>query len=149
MSFLPSLFNQWHLLVTRLGTLVNSNGRVLSAETVRLWFRQLDALVQVSPAFTTHVGFSVSLASIGDMHCVGRKASEAVRERFIRELGWLVGVRVGQPASAAASLSMAIGHQQQRYTSGTSEVEVQAATNQIMDSKMMMDEDGERSDEEL
>ena len=76
-SFLPVLYNQWHILATRLSSLVNQHGRILSAETVRLWFRQLEQL------------------SAGDVSSasVGRKASEAIRERLIRELGWLIGIR--------------------------------------------------------
>jgi len=121
LSFLPALFNQWHILATRLSTLVNQNGRVLSAESVRTWFRQLDVLVNLEE---------------GASSAVGRKASEAVRERFVKELGWLVGVRIPQSQSQSQPQPQS----------------VQAMAAQMMDSKMLADDDDEEeeeSDEEL
>jgi len=139
LSFLPSLFNQWHLLATRLSTLVNGNGKVLSAETVRSWFRHLDELVNIS---TDNMHSHTS-----DTSNVGRKASEAVRERFVRELGWLVGIKTVQVQQEQQTHMMFgriqspthhIAPQQQQQG-------VQAVASQMMDSKMMDDD----SDEEL
>lgn len=131
--FLPALINQWHVLVTKLSNLVNQNGRVLSAEMVRTWFKQLDSLVDVDLS-TIHVSSSQSTASDNDATSVGRKACEAVRERFVKELGWLIGIRT--PA-------IATGSQGPQGQGG-----IQAVANQFMDSRMMM-ADNEESDEEL
>lgn len=126
--FLPALINQWHVLVTKLSNLVNQNGRVLSAEMVRTWFKQLDALVDVDISGNTHAVIS---NIDNDATSVGRKASESVRERFIKELGWLVGIRT--PASSTAPQGQG---------------GIQAVANQFMDSRMMM-ADNDESDEEL
>lgn len=125
-SFLPPLFNQWHVLATRLSTLVNQNGHVLSADTVRQWFRQLDALVQGSGGSHGHVSHSDNTTSIG------RRASEAVRERFVRELGWLIGLRSTVIGTAQAAAPV-----------------IQSVANQLQDSKMMMGTEDDNSDEEL
>lgn len=139
MSFLPSLFNQWHLLATRLSTTVNSNGRVLSAETVRAWFRHLDELVNI-PVDTMH---NVS----SDASNVGRKASEAVRERFIRELGWLVGIKTVQAQDQQQQQQQSLSFARMQSPSQQQQQGVQAVASQMqmMDSKMMDDD----SDEEL
>lgn len=95
---------------------------------VRTWFKQLDALVDVDVSGSTHS----TISNIdNDATSVGRKACESVRERFIKELGWLVGIRT--PAASTAPQ----GH------GG-----IQAVANQFMDSRMMM-ADNDESDEEL
>jgi hypothetical protein len=131
--FLPALINQWHVLVTKLSNLVNQNGRVLSAEMVRTWFKQLDSLVDVDIA-GIYMPTSQPFANENDASSVGRKATEAIRERFIKELGWLVGIRT--PA-------FSMNTQGNQVQGG-----IQAVANQFMDSRMMMTENDE-SDEEL
>lgn len=132
-SFLPPLFNQWHLHITRLGALVNQQGRVLGAEMLRGWFRSLDSLV--NPPLP--LGFAQAQQGGNyreDTGNVGRKAAEAVRERFTRELGWLVGVRATPPPSQSQSQSQS---------------QSAASLSNQMDSKMMMADNGEDTDEEL
>jgi hypothetical protein len=130
--FLPALINQWHVLATKLSTLVNQNGRVLSAEMVRTWFKQLDSLIDIDAGQVRFT--SETSPSVQDTSSVGRKACEAVKERFIKELGWLVGIRT--------VVTTAPLHQPQ------SQQGVQAVASQLMDSRMMM-ADNDDSDEEL
>jgi hypothetical protein len=75
---LPALFNAWHTFATRLAHSLNAQGRILSAETVRSWFRTLDALCE---------------PTLGHGESAARRACEGVRERLVREVGWTVGVR--------------------------------------------------------
>ncbi|KAK9897205.1 hypothetical protein P389DRAFT_188866 [Cystobasidium minutum MCA 4210] len=137
--FLPALINQWHVLVTKLSNLVNQNGRVLSAEMVRNWFKQLDALVDVDTSASTT---STTNNTENDSTSVGRKACEAVRERFVKELGWLVGIRT--PVYTNTSTTSGTSGAQQQHNQGG----IQAVANQFMDSRMMM-MDNDESDEEL
>ena len=94
---------------------------------VRGWFRNLDALV--NPQLP--LGFSGNGEDTGN---VGRKAAEAVRERFTRELGWLVGIRVTPLPN------------QQNFGSYSN---ASALSNQMADSRMMGGDNGEDTDEEL
>lgn len=168
MSFLPPLFNQWHTLATRLSTTVNSSGRMLSADLVRTWFRNLDELVNVSPPVAaaseqTRSLFTLTAPDIppypeGTNAMVGRRACEGVRERFVKELGWLIGVRnAPQPEMPTPSPSLRqtlqnvsvvgdriSGHQQQHQLVAENDFqEARAIANQQqMDSRMMLgDED--------
>lgn len=100
---------------------------------VRTWFKQLDSLVNIDIS-GIQIPTSQSIVTDNDASSVGRKATEAIRERFVKELGWLVGIRT--PAFS----SHLQGHQGQGG--------IQAVANQFMDSKMMMTENDE-SDEEL
>lgn len=133
-SLLPPLFNQWHTQITRLGALVNQHGRVLGAEMVRGWFRNLDALI--NPPLPLGIAAN---ATNDDAASVGRRAAEAVRERFTRELGWLIGVR------PQAQVQQAFGNG--GSTGFGSAGQASALTNQMADSRMM--DNGDDSDEEL
>ena len=149
LSFLPGLFNQWHLLVSRLSTLVNDNGLVLSADMVRTWFRQLDTLINISsmPYMDPN-----TTASFGNEKpdSVGRRATEALRERFIKELGWLIGVRACQIPPSPVPLSQAFSQTQHLTSQGETALgQVIQGSAHLIDSKMMMDGDPDRSDEEL
>lgn len=74
---LPALFNAWHTFGTRLAHSVNAQGRILSAETVRSWFRTLDGLCQ----------------PMAGGESAARRACEGVRDRLAREVGWTIGLR--------------------------------------------------------
>lgn len=147
MSFLPALFNQWHLLITRLSNVVNQNGSIMSAEMLRNWFRTLDALVSMSSAVSTSYPTGVNYQE-KDSNAVGRKATESIRDRFVKELGWLIGVKpsTSVPSPPQSQISA-------RTASGASSHDgqaIQAVANQMMDSRMMMmDGDRDESDEEL
>ena len=134
-SFLPPLYNQWHHLITKLSTSVNQGGKILSAEMLRGWFRNLDTLVSVESVAAMAIANSAASSSavaIADAGSVGRRASEAVRDRFVKELGWLVGIRqTVAPFQTAALLSP-----------------LRSGSTQVMDSRMMGD-NGEDTDEEL
>lgn len=133
-SFLPPLYNQWHHLITKLSTSVNQGGTILSAEMLRGWFRNLDTLVSVESVAamaTANSAASPSAVAIADAGSVGRKASEAVRDRFVKELGWLVGIRQTVAPFSTAALSP-----------------YRSASTQVIDSRMMGD-NGEDTDEEL
>ena len=80
----PALFNHWNLFATRIAAAVNTHGRMLSAEAVRTWFRQLDDLVGHDP----------------HADAVSQRALEALRERFVRDIGWIVGLRPSAPSDA-------------------------------------------------
>jgi len=73
---LPSLLNHWHLFITKISHNVNQLGRIISAETVRSWFRQLESLNQ---------------SNRNDR--LSTRAIEGVRERLVKEIGWTVGIR--------------------------------------------------------
>ena len=73
---LPALFNAWHTFATRLAYSINSQGRILSAETVRSWFRTLD-----------------EMATGGHVDSTARRACETVRDRLVKEVGWTIGMR--------------------------------------------------------
>lgn len=101
---------------------------------LRGWFRNLDTLVSIESAAamaTANPVTTVGAVAITDAGSVGRRASEAVRDRFVKELGWLVGIRqTVAPFSSAALSPHRLGN-------------VQA-----MDSRMSGD-NGEDTDEEL
>ena len=81
----PALYNHWHLFATRIAAAINTHGRMLSAEAVRTWFRQLDDLVGQDP----------------HADAVSQRALEALRDRFVRDIGWIVGLRpVAAPSDA-------------------------------------------------
>lgn len=79
---LPLTLNSWHIFLTKLSTAVNTEGRIISAQTLRGWFARLDELCVASP--TTGPGRKEGLA---------KRAMEGVRERMRKEVGWLVGMR--------------------------------------------------------
>ena len=82
----PGLINAWHVFITRLSNQVNKQGKIMSAENVRTRFRLLDEVCSGSGGVT-------------------RKAMEDVRERMIKEIGWLAGVSI-QQSSRAPSVDM-------------------------------------------
>lgn len=108
---LPLAINQWHILTTRLSSLVNQQGKILSAESVRGWFRQLDELC--SPTYH-HPGTSGLGGSGGIGVGISQKALEGLRERFTRELGWLVGIKYIPSSPSSTSSSSIVGQQQQQ-----------------------------------
>jgi Cut8, nuclear proteasome tether protein len=98
---LPLVINQWHVFATRLSVAVNKEGRILSADTVRGWFRQLQHLSESAPRSQT-LDASI-MQQRGGSDSVARRAMEGVRERFAKEIGWTVGMRattsVSQPVA--------------------------------------------------
>jgi len=149
MSFLPALFNQWHLLITRLSNVVNQNGSILSAEMLRNWFKTLDSLVNMASEVPSAYGVSVNYKD-KDSNSVGRKASETIRDRFVKELGWLIGIRVSAPLQQSPASVDHAGRTGASLSSHDNH-SIQAVASQMKDSRMMMMMDGDReeSDEEL
>jgi hypothetical protein len=95
---LPLVINQWHVFATRLSQAVNQQGRILSADTVRGWFRQLQHLSEPAPP-PQSADAAIMQQQHGGGDSVARRAMEGVRERFAREIGWLAGIRTAAGVS--------------------------------------------------
>ena len=111
-SLIPLLINAWHVFVTRTSYQVNNEGKILSAETVRTSFRQLEELTGPSTSsLPVSFGFGASsfsaqplMQTMGGNESMVRKHMEGIKERMTREIGWLAGIRPQQtPASSSQS----------------------------------------------
>jgi hypothetical protein len=94
---IPLVMNQWHIFATKLSHAVNRQGRILSADTVRGWFRQLEQLSEPTPP----------QANMGFVRCgdgLAQRSMEGVKDRFVREIGWTVGIKTTGVASHVEEL---------------------------------------------
>ncbi|GAA6005320.1 hypothetical protein JCM10207_002937 [Rhodosporidiobolus poonsookiae] len=87
----PALLNAFHLFLTRLSAVVNTEGRIMPSSLLEAWFAKLDELCPVPAAALSPFAAFRPAGAGAQRESAVRRLMDGVRDRARREVGWLVG----------------------------------------------------------